>query len=677
MKKYFLLLALSICYTGYAQSSKALTRKGNKKVNKENYITAIPFFEEALAKDSSNYKAMFQLGVCYLNRYNKVKGLNLIEKSINKAGTDVDKYADYWHARALHVNYRFDEAIVLYEKYKSTIKKTKDERRLEVIRNIQQCKDAPILLAESGDFDVVNLGDQVNSEYSEHSPVVSEDDQILMFTSRKSPLEGGKVTSNGEYWEDIYVSTKQNEGWSKAKPADIVLNTKGHDAVTQIFGPNNNQMLLYRSTSNGDLYYTRKINNEWSKPAKIKGINSGSFESSAFLSKDGKKIYFSTNDFSKNGDLDFYYSELSSDSTWSKPKNFSTVLNTPYDEDALVFTEDEKTIYFSSRGHNGMGGFDIFKSKYDESTQSWSKPENLGFPINTPDEDVYYYLSKNGKKGYLSSYRDGGLGEKDIYGVTPIPNVIASGIVYDKISKTIVSDPLVTVTLKPTDVKSNKKTVSSQLTDGTFEHTLRAKRTYDVYFTRNNNDTIDHQQYIIPMTDSDSVVFSKEFYIPYYKDSAQALAANKIDSVVTNPVVETTPKKDKTIKETPKAAIIDPNDEINRIITTYGTVYFETNQFQLDADDKAQLKEVTAMVRKYKSAKILISGYTDDTGPAEFNLKLSKLRAKSVINYLLQNGADSKRIRYQFFGSENPANPHQQKGVADPKNRRVEIRVDK
>ena len=661
MKKYFFIILLMIANTStQAKSAKSLLRKGKHLVTKENYITAIPVLEEALITDTTNDEVKFNLGVCYLNRYNRVKGRYLIEQSMKKKGFGVDKYAEYWYARSLQLNYKFEEAIPHYEAYKDKVTSKKDSRRLEVSHHIQECKDGAELMQTSSDFDVYNLGNAINSKYSEHSAVVTNDNKTILFTSRKSPANGGKITSNGEYWEDIYTSTNTDNTWSASAPVDL-LNTSGHDAVTHIFGKNNDQALLYRSTNNGDIYYSRKVNDSWTKPTIVKGVNTSMFESSAYMSKDGKKIYFASNYYTKAGDLDLYYSELQSDSTWSKGKPLSIVLNTPYDEDAIVMANNEKTIFFSSRGHNTMGGFDIFRSDYDETTKEWSIPVNLGYPINTPDEDAYYYTVTNGKKGFLTSHRDGGLGEKDIYGVTTIPQVIASGRVFDEKSKLPVTDKGLSLVFKPTDVRNNDKNKASGLDSNQYQTKLRAKRTYDVFFVK-ANDTIDKKILSIAMTDIENSSVKKNYTIQYYKtDSAaqNAIAENN------RRLADTLTLEDTVRIEVAKA---------DSILTQYGVVYFNTNEYKMTEDGKDEMLTIVGMLHKYKNVKLTISGYTDDTGPNHYNLMLSKKRAKSVTDYLIEQGADPKRIEYKFYGSGNPVIVHDQKGKKEPQNRRVEVR---
>jgi outer membrane protein OmpA-like peptidoglycan-associated protein len=415
----FLFILLSV--SAYSQDTKSLYKEGNHLFKLEHYRKALPFLEKVVEAEPNNADALFKTGVCYLHRYSKEKALSYITKAYSIDST-VSKHIHYWLGRAYHQNYQYDKAISEYNIYKNSLKKS-DERRKDLEKHIAQTNVARQLTENPENFMVRNLGKEINTIYSEHSPVTSANDSVLYFTSRRHDNTGGKEDLDGEFFEDIFFSKKLPNGeWST--PEKIHLNTSGHDASIQLL-ENDNKLLLYREAKGGDIYISERVpgTDNWKDPVKFANINTGDFEADAFITPDGKTVYFATNHYKKIGDLDIYYITKNDDGTWSRPKELEGKINTSEDEDAPFVTPDGKTLYFSSRGHKGMGGYDIFKSTRDENG-NWSEPVNLGHPINTPDDDVYYYMAASGKRGFLSSYREGGFGEKDIYEIAPIPPVI-------------------------------------------------------------------------------------------------------------------------------------------------------------------------------------------------------------------------------------------------------------
>ena len=176
-------------------------------------------------------------------------------------------------------------------------------------------------------------------------------------------------------------------------------------------------MYIYYDENGGDLYECRLKGDIWDKPRPLKEINTSAGEKSAAVSADGQILFFTSNRDGGQGGVDIYWSHLSPNGKWGKPENLGMVVNTEYDEDGVFFHPDGKTLYFSSKGHDNMGGYDIFKTVL-QPDNSWSKPENLGYPINTTSDDIYFVLSANGLTGYYSSLRDDGVGEKDIFKIS-------------------------------------------------------------------------------------------------------------------------------------------------------------------------------------------------------------------------------------------------------------------
>ncbi|MBI2966938.1 MAG: PD40 domain-containing protein [Bacteroidetes bacterium] len=276
-----------------------------------------------------------------------------------------------------------------------------------------------------------NLGTPVNTEFFEYAPHITADESMLIFTYRGKKSKGGLQNQygnpdpNGHYFEDIMVSFRNSGRWSEPRSISDSINTNMHDACIAL-SPDGQKLLVYRDNigrSSGDIYISELDSNEWQKPKKIKNINTNFWEGSATLSADMKTIYFCSDRRGGLGGRDIYMSNLSAGGEWEEPVNMGEVVNSNKDEDSPFIHPDGVTLYFSSKGHNTKGGYDIFISHLQLDTAAitgkssflWSNPENIGEPVNTPGDDRFYVVSADGKAAYFSSERTDGLGLSDIY----------------------------------------------------------------------------------------------------------------------------------------------------------------------------------------------------------------------------------------------------------------------
>jgi outer membrane protein OmpA-like peptidoglycan-associated protein len=630
-------LALIIfCATGYAQDTKSLKSNGDREYKLEHYRKALPFFEQVIQADPKDADAVFKAGVCYLHKYSKEKGLENLLKA-NAMDPNVDKHMAYWLGRAYHQNYQFDKALENYHTYKSSYGKL-DERRLEVEKFIQQTEFAKKMLADPKDFLVENLGSTINTIYSEHSPVSSFNDSLLLFTSRRESTAGAVEDLDGEYFEDIYQSSRSSGNWTK--PETIHLNTSGHDASVQLFD-HDKKLLLYKYSRGGDIYYTEKNGSGWNDPQKFANINTQDFEADAFISADGNLAYFVTNHYKKKGDLDIYFITKDAQGVWSKPKELKGNINTNEDEDGPFLTKDGKTLFFSSRGHDNMGGFDIFKSTMD-SSGGWSEPVNLGYPINTPDDDVYYYIESDGYRGYLSSYREGGYGEKDIYEIIPIPYVVIKGDVLSENTGKVVENVRIVFTPQR---KGSKSLMDLTANTGSYESRLQSYDSYDVSIIK-GSDTLHKEVYQIPLKKKEGEIISKNFVVPFKE-------IVKVDSL---------PKKDTT------TIIVAP-------VLNAENIYFDVNKYNLREDAKAELDKLVQLMKENLLVKIEIFGYTDTDGDDKLNMVLSQNRASKAYKYLTSKGIKASRLSYKGMGESNASSNDTPEGKQ--KNRRDEFKIVK
>ena len=377
------------------------------------YYGALKIYEEIYTLDSLNHELNFNMGVCNY----ELKDYHKAEDHFLKSSSTVSLELFRYKAAIAHINMKFKKATNYYNAYK-LISGEKDLSNEEINRLIEKTKYAEIAIQNKRDVLVQNVGTVINTEYDEYVPLISADESQLFFTSRRPGSTGGMKDPNDRPFEDIYVSDKVNGSWQAPKQLRKGLNTATNDACVGLSA--DGQILFIFKTNDdlvsGDLYESRMGLDDWEDPVKLgSDINSEYIESSATITLDDKVLYFSSDRPGGYGGKDIYKVLRLPNGQWSKAVNLGPTINTPYDEDAPFIHSDKKTLYFSSKGHQNMGGYDIFKTEFENG--AWTDPENLKYPINTVQDDIFFVLSANGKVGYYSSSREGGYGGQDIYRV--------------------------------------------------------------------------------------------------------------------------------------------------------------------------------------------------------------------------------------------------------------------
>ena len=400
-------------------------REGMFLLGEENYDMALKNFLEAYKLDSSSANINFNVGFCYLNSSNNkglaerylLKSISNVSKNYN-ADEPSEKAAPplayFYYGKSLHINYKFDEAMAqydLFEKEYAKDKKTKED----VAYFKEQTIYAKELVAAPINVKIENLGDSINTSYPEYSPVLSADEATLIYTTRRNTNVGGDRTPDGQFYEDVVVSYKDNNGkWSSPKSIGQFVNSSGHEGSINLT-PDGQTLILYRDTESGNVYYSNWDGKDWSAPSSFgSDINTKYWESHACLSADNNTLYFVSDRPGGFGGRDIYRCVKLPNGAWSKATNVGPTVNTKYDEDGPFIHPDGVTLIFASNGHKSMGGFDIFFTTIEED-KKFSEPFNMGYPINTPGDDVFFVTSPDGKRGYFSSAKEGGYGEKDIY----------------------------------------------------------------------------------------------------------------------------------------------------------------------------------------------------------------------------------------------------------------------
>lgn len=408
--------------TKLSPSQEKILDAADEFLQKREYLKALPLYDTLHKSIPNNIYLSYLLGTCYsfdAHLYTEAESLIVTAAGISQRFPDFD----YFLGKAYEQNDKYDLAILHFEKYlKNPISSA---LRNEVSALLNSCKNAKIQSTKGVAIKINSVGKPINSVGSEYSPVLPADESFMVFTYRGPLSMGGKQSMPGRsdekkgiYFEDVYIAYKDSSGkWKNPEPINSI-NTNGHDAVMSISN-DGQKLFIYRNVSagNGDIYLSKLIGKEWTKPEIIKGINSKSWEGSACLSPDESIIYFSSERPGGLGGRDLWFSIKLPDGTWGTPKNLGPSINTKFDEDAPFVHFDGKTLFFSSTGHNSIGGYDIFRS--DLKKGAWSLPYNLGKPVNTPQDDKFYFVSPDGKRGYYSTEKAKGEGEQDIYMVEP------------------------------------------------------------------------------------------------------------------------------------------------------------------------------------------------------------------------------------------------------------------
>ena len=380
------------------------------------YLRALPLYVELDQRYPGRIDFLYKAGICYLYKSDeKQKSIEYLDRVMKIDPTT--QGLKFYLGKANHLNYRFDKAIQYFNDA------IQNEGFSEIDKDfvkqlIKNCENGKKLVKNKLDVLIENIGPPINTEGAEYFPILSADESVLIFTYKGKKSTGGLQEELGLslYFDDIFISKRSGDKWLEPEGISENINTREHD-ISVSLSADGKKLFIYKYTVKalGDIHISELDNNGWSTPVGLKGdVNSKYWEGSVSLSADGKTLYFSSERPDGYGNSDIYKSTLKSDGTWGKAVNLGPVINTKYNDEAPFIHADGKTLYFSSEGHYNMGGYDIFYSTIGDD-EKWSVPENIGYPINTTDNDKYYVVLGDKKKAYYSSARSGGYGQQDIY----------------------------------------------------------------------------------------------------------------------------------------------------------------------------------------------------------------------------------------------------------------------
>jgi len=612
---------------GLKEAKKAINNgDGFYQRGPQSYKLALDFYLKANEFNPNNAELNFKIGTCYLFSYTKSKAVPFLEKA-RELDANVDPRLNFMLARGYHLTLQWDKAIAEYNAFLKTLNPTElREINDEIQKRITECKSGKELVKKPVNVKIENVGPTINTSYPEYGEVISADESVMIFTSKRpTTLGGGKDPFLNEYFEDIYISNKKDGKWTEAQNIGKPVNDEKHNATAGL-SLDGQTLYAYIDENNGDLYETHLKGDKWEEPKKIGGgVNTKFHESSASLSYDGKTLYFVSDRPGGIGDRDIYYclkDPKDPKGGWGPAVNIGSTVNSPYGEEGIFAHPDGKTIYFSSQGFNSMGGYDIFKSTLGKNGK-WSKPVNLGYPINTPDDDVFFVISASGKHGYYTSIRPDGFGDKDIYMITYLEEPKDTTKKMDSVKVAVVAQ---TTLLKGviTDAKTGNPL------EATIEVVDNQKNEVIASFKSNSATG----KYLISLPSgknygiavkADGYLFhSENFDIPassVYQEIEKNVALNKI--------------------------------EVGQKIIL-NNIFFDTAKSDLRTESTNELENLLKLMNDIATLKIEISGHTDNVGSAEYNQGLSEARAKAVVDYLTKKGVSKSRMVFKGYGFTQP-----------------------
>jgi outer membrane protein OmpA-like peptidoglycan-associated protein/tetratricopeptide (TPR) repeat protein len=617
-----------------------LHRKARKYTLNGKYEEARETYKQLVEKYPERADYHYELGLNYFYYTDDQKTLSIPHFQNALKYTQKDTLGEIYFllAEAHHLAGNFNEAIENYQHFKRYIKSNKAGEELlnEVNGKIAQCNQGNSFTVTSNKYvRIENLGSNINSVYSDYVPVISDDESIIMFTSRRNKNVGGKKDYRDEkFYEDMYIARKTEKGFTPAtqfsledKYVGLVLNTPKHDAVVSL-SHDEKKLFTYKD----DKVFISELNNDgsWSGPTVLsETINpKKGYQPHASLSADGNTLYFSSERKEGKGKLDLYRSKKQSDGTWGPAENLGDVINTQENEDSPYITPDGTYLYFSSKGHNSIGGYDIFRAKINPDG-TFQKPENLGIPINSGADDIFYLPTKKGNAAYFASSRKDGLGDMDIYKAVFLtkPNFTNCELI------------------------AGNKSIKGHEINFLFKDTLLLNKEYNIAADIKLID-LKVNQYFWNIQ-ADSIIEGQNIKYTFknkgeHEVKLEVLTENltgDLDMLCFSKKVQVMDEKDlTTVKEIALKGNESTDGLKDAVALDLKPIYYDFNKSNIRNDAAEVLNQNIALLKSNPSVVIKLTSHTDSRGSVAYNINLSRRRAQAAVDYLVKNGVPRKQI---------------------------------
>tara|TARA_B100000214_G_scaffold230726_1_gene168199 strand:- start:2064 stop:4157 length:2094 start_codon:yes stop_codon:yes gene_type:complete len=622
---------------------------------------AIFHYYKAQSFNSNNADLNYKIGSMLLLTNDKELAKDYFEKAL-LFDIKLDDYFYFFYGIALQLDAKYDKALESYQYFlENSKKKITNDFNLLVKKYIQECNYAPSLLENEQKVWIDNL--TINSEFDDWSPCLSTDGELLIFTSNRK--NKNEVNDIGLYDQDIYFSNLSNNNFNNVSSLSE-LNTINDDVAVGISYDGQRLLLYKEEDGNTDIYESKLSGDSWGNiyrkmGDKLKGGNSDKNETFASFDPPDVKLYYIT-DGGYTGNADIYFSGVMNKdrNIWGKGQS-AGIINSKFQEGSVYIHPDGRTMYFSSKGHNSIGGYDIFVSHVDELGH-WGEPKNLGFPINTPYDDLFYSPTASGRYAYIASNRPGGKGGLDIYKVTYYGDEKPMTVDFEdqlisSIARTFSDNKVV----KPINNEEKSLTIfKGKIIDKITANPIRAEiniiinSTGETFTTVYSNSLSGKFLLSLPSGENYGISVTADKYL-FHSENFDLPKSDGFNIV----------EKDIELK----------NIQIGNNITLRN-VFFNIGKWDLRSDSYSELDKLVDLLLSIKSINIEISGHTDNIGSESFNKLLSQKRADAVKSYLIEHGVDVSRISSIGYGQTKPVSLNNtEEGRA--KNRRTEFKIIK
>nr|WKN37168.1 OmpA family protein [Tunicatimonas sp. TK19036] len=634
-----LLLYITSTSVVWGQSAKKLIKTGDKYYNRGFYDEAIKAYQEAAEQEPDDLTITYKIGLAFLESKFKHRALPFLQK-VKENTEDSTSSLNYHLGLAYQYNHQFVEALTYFHFYRNVT-----ENPYTVDQHIKQCNIGIEYVNNPKDVKIINIS-SLNSDNQDYAPLITADGSSLIFTSRREGSTGGKTAYDNNFYEDIYITHKQKNNWSAPEKISENINTYYHECGAAI-SPDGKTLFIYVDEGDGDIYVSTLEGTEWTPPIPLnQNINSPYRELSVSVNQDGTELYFSSNRPGGYGGFDIYVSKKDRRGQWAEPVNMGPKINTKEDEDAPFIHPKGDMLYFSSTGHLGMGGYDIFRSKLYEG--KWSTPINMGYPINTAQDDIYFVIAENNTFGYYATAREDGLGGNDIYAIE-----------MDKKDYQPASPKPIAKTKKTAPAKEkNVAYFTGKVTDASTGKAVYA----ELVLSDNHKNIVIDRQYSDPKTGTFRIAIPKgdNFGLTVEADGylffSQHFDAEKL--------------KGKEIKKN----IYLKKAEVGSV-AILKNIFFNSGDAIIQSASIAELDRLYELLKGNPTLHIQINGHTDNVGDDAYNQKLSEQRAQAVAKYLLQYGIPAERVTSKGFGETRPLVSNDDETGGREINRRTEIEI--